>query len=91
MAIFWGMDFLFILGNVDTPADTATLLQDIDLHLSNVNFLTAHAKSLAPNTKYVGGLHLRKGKTLNQVKIRVALSYFLFKYKTNSKFTLSRS
>ena len=51
--------------NLDESLDS--LLAGINLHLVNVNFLTAHATPLAPNTKYVGGLHLREGRKLDQV------------------------
>ena len=46
-------------------------LQDLihthaQLHLANVNFLMDYPRLLAPDTKYVGGLHLKKFKDVQE-------------------------
>ena len=40
------------------------MISDIQLHFVNVNFLVDYPRLLAPNTRYVGGFHLRKGLAL---------------------------
>ena len=41
--------------------DSASLIRDIDLNLVHTNFFVDYPRLTAPNTKYVGGMHIRTG------------------------------
>ena len=40
--------------------DSATLLNGMDLNLVHTNFFVDYPRLTAPNTKYVGGMHIRE-------------------------------
>ena len=40
--------------------DSATLLNDMDLNLVHTNFFVDYPRLTAPNTKYVGGMHIKE-------------------------------
>ena len=47
---------------------TAALIRNVDLHFVNVNFFLTPSRLLAPDTKFLGGIHLKKGPKLDKVK-----------------------
>ena len=42
--------------------DSASLLRGMDLNLVHTNFFVDYPRLTAPNTKYVGGMHIKKGE-----------------------------
>ena len=46
---------------------TSTIVRDMDLHLTNANFLTDFARPMLPNIIPIGGLQLRKPNPLPKV------------------------
>ena len=45
---------------------SARLIHDMDLNLVHTNFLVDYPRLTAPNTKYVGGMHIRDGEDHDQ-------------------------
>lgn len=43
------------------------MIHDVDLHFAAPNYLTTFPKLTPPNVFYIGGLHLREGRTLEEV------------------------
>ena len=41
--------------------DSASLINNVDLNLVHTNFLVDYPRLTSPNTKYVGGMHIREG------------------------------
>ena len=41
--------------------DSATLINNVDLNLVHTNFFVDYPRLMSPNTKYVGGMHIREG------------------------------
>ena len=41
--------------------DSASLLRGMDLNLVHTNFFVDYPRLTAPNTKYVGGMHIKEG------------------------------
>ena len=41
--------------------DSASLINNIDLNLIHTNFFVDYPRLMSPNTKYVGGMHIREG------------------------------
>ena len=50
----------YIKEHFPNHTDSATLINDIDLHLVHTNFLVDYPRLTSPNTKYVGGMHIRE-------------------------------
>ena len=50
---------LYIKENFPHLGDSATLLNDMDLNLVHTNFFVDYPRLTAPNTKYVGGMHIK--------------------------------
>ena len=52
--------------------DSATLLNGMDLNLVHTNFFVDYPRLTAPNTKYVGGMHIKETKAGSHLTGEVA-------------------
>ena len=52
--------------------DSATLLNGMDLNLVHTNFFVDYPRLTAPNTKYVGGMHIKETKASSHITGEVA-------------------
>ncbi|XP_023346393.1 UDP-glucuronosyltransferase 2C1 isoform X2 [Eurytemora carolleeae] len=55
---------VYIKKNYPDLVDSAHLIHDIDLSLVHNNFFVDYPRLIAPNTKYVGGMHIKESKEL---------------------------
>ena len=79
-----GVADIYIKKHYPHLGDSATLINDMDLNLVHTNFLVDYPRLTAPNTKYVGGMHIRTGKmnivNLGQIKFNIYLFRLFFKF-----------
>ena len=60
-----GVADIYIQKHYPHLRDSATLINDMDLNLVHTNFFVDYPRLTAPNTKYVGGMHIKTGNKVN--------------------------
>ena len=56
-----GVADIYIAKHFPHLESSAALINNIDLNLVHTNYFVDYPRLTAPNTKYVGGMHVKKG------------------------------